>query len=140
MFNSCRENKTAGEKIEEGAKKVGEGVEEGAKKVGNDIEKGVKKAGDKIEDGAEKAGNDIKEGAKKVGDKVELKDVLFASANGNVKIGAPNIDGAVVTAEIVEQLRGEKIIVFKKKRRKDYRRKQGHRQDLTNLKIKEITL
>ena len=78
--------------------------------------------------------------AGEVGDKVELKDVLFASENGNVKIGAPNIDGAVVTAEIVEQLRGEKIIVFKKKRRKDYRRKQGHRQDLTNLKIKEITL
>jgi large subunit ribosomal protein L21 len=75
-----------------------------------------------------------------VGDKIELKDVLFASENGNVVIGSPRIEGAIVTAEIIEQFRGEKIIVFKKKRRKNYRRKTGHRQDLTNLKIKEITL
>ena len=76
----------------------------------------------------------------KAGDKVEINDVLFASENGKVKIGDPKIEGAVVKAEIVEQFRGEKIIVFKKKRRQNYRRKQGHRQELTNLKIKEIKL
>ena len=76
----------------------------------------------------------------KAGDNIEIGDVLFASENGKVKIGTPNIEGAVVKAEIVEQLRGEKIIVFKKKRRQNYRRKQGHRQELTNLKIKEIKL
>jgi large subunit ribosomal protein L21 len=75
-----------------------------------------------------------------VGDKIEFPNVLFASENGKIKLGTPVIEGAVVKAEIVEHLRGEKIIVFKKKRRKNYRRKQGHRQDLTNLKIKEITL
>ena len=76
----------------------------------------------------------------KAGANIEIGDVLFASENGKVKIGTPNIEGAVVKAEIVEQLRGEKIIVFKKKRRQNYRRKQGHRQELTNLKIKEIKL
>lgn len=76
----------------------------------------------------------------KVGDNVELSDILFTSDNGKVKIGTPKIEGAVVKAEIVKHFRGEKIIVFKKKRRKNYRRKQGHRQDLTDLKIKEILL
>ena len=75
-----------------------------------------------------------------VGDKVEIADVLFASDKGKVKIGAPIIEGASVKAEIVEHLRGEKLVIFKKKRRKNYRRKRGHRQELTNLKIQEITL
>jgi len=49
-FNSCREKKTPGEKIEEGVRKTGEGIEEGAEKIGDDIERGVEKTGDKIED------------------------------------------------------------------------------------------
>ena len=53
-------------------------------------------------------------------------------------IGAPLVDGATVTAELVEQARDKKIIIFKKKRRKNYRRKQGHRQDLSVLRITEI--
>jgi large subunit ribosomal protein L21 len=76
----------------------------------------------------------------KAGDQIEINDVLFASDGEKVKIGSPRIEGAVVKAEIVEQFKGEKIIVFKRKRRQSYRRKQGHRQLLTNLKIKEITL
>jgi len=74
------------------------------------------------------------------GDSVDFKDVVFVSNNGEVKIGSPKIEGASVKAEIVDQFRGEKIIVFKKHRRQNYRRKMGHRQSLTNLKIKEITL
>ena len=74
------------------------------------------------------------------GDKVEISNVLLSSENGKVKIGAPKIEGAVVKAEIVKQFKEKKVIVFKKKRRKDYRKKQGHRQNLTNIKIKEILL
>ena len=54
------------------------------------------------------------------------------------KTGSPTIAGALVAAEVIEQTRGDKIIVFKKKRRKNYRRKKGHRQELTALRITEI--
>jgi large subunit ribosomal protein L21 len=56
------------------------------------------------------------------------------------KVGRPKLDGAKVACEIVAQDRAKKIIVFKHKRRKDYRKKQGHRQDYTALKIKEILI
>ena len=73
------------------------------------------------------------------GDIVELGEVLLlGGADGGPKAGAPLITGAAVAAEVVEQGRGDKIIVFKKKRRKNYRRKKGHRQDLTLLRITEI--
>lgn len=72
------------------------------------------------------------------GASVELGEVLMLSDSGAVEIGAPLLKGAKVTAEVVEQTRGDKIIVFKKKRRKNYRRKKGHRQDLTVLKITAI--
>ena len=68
------------------------------------------------------------------GDTVELGEVLMAGG----KIGAPLLAGAKVLAEIVEQFRGDKVIVFKKKRRHNYRRKKGHRQYQTALKINEI--
>ncbi len=55
------------------------------------------------------------------------------------KVGTPTVAGASVTAKILQQPRGTKIIVFKKKRRKNYRRKRGHRQELTVLKIEEIS-
>lgn len=73
-----------------------------------------------------------------VGDSVELGKVLFASHGDSTKIGTPYIPEARVISEIVGQGRGEKVIVFKFRRRKKYRRKQGHRQALTRLLVKEI--
>lgn len=70
------------------------------------------------------------------GDKVELGEVLVAGD----KIGLPLISGAKVLAEIVDQFRGDKVIIFKKKRRHNYRRKKGHRQYHTSLKITDIKL
>ncbi|VAV90552.1 LSU ribosomal protein L21p [hydrothermal vent metagenome] len=72
------------------------------------------------------------------GEIIELNEVLMIGDGDKVEIGAPMIDGACVGAELVEQSRGKKIIIFKKKRRKGYRRRNGHRQDLTVLKITEI--
>ena len=73
------------------------------------------------------------------GDIVELGEVLLlGGAEGGPKAGAPLIAGALVAAEVVEQGRGDKIIVFKKKRRKGYRRTKGHRQLLTTIRITEI--
>jgi len=72
------------------------------------------------------------------GDKVTLDRVLLLGDEKSTKIGTPLINGVSVSAEIVEQTRGDKVIVFKKKRRKKYRRTQGHRQDLTVLKILSI--
>ncbi len=68
------------------------------------------------------------------GSTITLDEVLMVGD----KIGAPKVDGAAVTATVVEQTRGDKIIVFKKKRRQTYRRKNGHRQDLTVLRITDI--
>ena len=76
--------------------------------------------------------------AGKAGDKVQITDVLMVGGEGEPMIGAPLVEGATVTAELVDQTRGKKIIVFKKKRRKNYRRTQGHRQDLSVLRITEI--
>ncbi len=74
-----------------------------------------------------------------VGEQVALEPVLFIGGNGGeVKIGTPTLTDAKVTAEIVEQTLAKKIIVFKKKRRKGYSRRQGHRQRLTRLKILNI--
>src|SRR5215468_600323 len=71
------------------------------------------------------------------GDIVELGEVLLLGGD-SPKTGSPLIAGALVAAEVMEQKRGDKIIVFKKKRRANYRRKKGHRQDLTLLRITEI--
>ena len=68
------------------------------------------------------------------GDKVEIAEVLAAGS----KIGAPLLAGAKVLAEIVKQFRDDKVIIFKKKRRHNYRRKKGHRQYLTQIKITDI--
>jgi large subunit ribosomal protein L21 len=73
-----------------------------------------------------------------VGDKITVDQVLFIGGNGEVKIGTPTLPDAKVSAEIVNQGLAKKIIVFKKKRRKGYSRKRGHRQKLTTLKIVEI--
>lgn len=73
------------------------------------------------------------------GTQLQLSDVLAVGAGGELKLGAPTIAGASVTAEIVEQTRGPKLIIFKKRRRQNSRRKNGHRQDLTKLKIVAIS-
>jgi|SRR5579875_1343610 large subunit ribosomal protein L21 len=76
--------------------------------------------------------------AGEVGSQVSLDQVLALGGDGNPVIGTPLVSDAVVTAKIVGQPRGTKVIVFKKKRRKNYRRKRGHRQELTVLKIENI--
>jgi large subunit ribosomal protein L21 len=73
-----------------------------------------------------------------VGDPVEFSEVLLLSGDDDVSVGRPMIDGVTVRGEIVEQGRGKKLIVYKFKRRKDYRRKRGHRQDFTAVKISEV--
>lgn len=68
---------------------------------------------------------------------VSFTDVLAVN-NGSMVVGTPNVAGAVVTAEVVEQGKGPKVIIFKYKSKKDYRRKQGHRQPYTKVKITNI--
>ena len=68
------------------------------------------------------------------GDKVSLDEVLFVDG----KVGEPLVKGATVAAELVKQKRADKVVIFKKKRRQNYRRKKGHRQNLTVLKITDI--
>lgn len=72
------------------------------------------------------------------GDVVEISEVLMAGEGENVKFGAPVIEGAVVKAKILENKRGEKVVIIKKKRRKGYQRKQGHRQELSVIKVESI--
>lgn len=74
-----------------------------------------------------------------VGDTVDLSDVLMVVDGEEVKIGQPVLENAKVTAKIAEQGKDKKVIVFKKKRRKGYRLKKGHRQSYTALKIEEIS-
>ncbi len=72
------------------------------------------------------------------GEDVQFDEVLLLADDESVAVGRPLVDGAVVKGEILEQGRGEKLIVFKFKRRKNYRRKNGHRQALTTVKINEV--
>lgn len=73
-----------------------------------------------------------------VNDEVRLEDVLMFSDDNGVSIGTPNVAGHVVRATIVEQTKGEKIVVFKFKSKKRYRKTRGHRSQLTVLKVEEI--
>ena len=73
------------------------------------------------------------------GAEVVLDQVLLLDAGGAPKIGAPFVAGAKVTCQVLEHGRDKKIVVFKKKRRNDYKKKQGHRQEFTTLKITGIT-
>ena len=72
------------------------------------------------------------------GDAISFDNVLMLGTGADVTIGTPLVEGAIVAAELVEQTRAKKIIVFKKKRRQKYRRKAGHRQDLSVVRITEI--
>jgi large subunit ribosomal protein L21 len=76
--------------------------------------------------------------AGEAGSKVQLVEVMLINDNGKAKIGTPFIAGAKIDAEIVGQERSRKVIVFKKKRRQNYRRKNTHRQDYTILRITGI--
>ena len=73
-----------------------------------------------------------------VGATVALDDVLLIGEGDAVTVGTPAVGGASVVAEVLDQLRGPKTLVFKKKRRKGYRRRQGHRQAVTLLRVTEI--
>ena len=72
------------------------------------------------------------------GSSVELGNVLLMGEGNDLEVGAPSVSGARVAATIVEHVKGDKVIIFKKKRRKGYRKKQGHRQQYTKLLIDEI--
>lgn len=72
------------------------------------------------------------------GSVVEFDKVLLVDNNGSVTIGAPFISGAKVVAEVVSHVKGEKVLVFHKKRRKGYRKLNGHRQFFTELKVNEV--
>ena len=72
------------------------------------------------------------------GTELEFTDVLLTAANGHVRVGSPTLAGARVTAQIVRQGRAKKILVFKKKRRKNYRRRHGHRQHVTSVRVTAI--
>lgn len=76
----------------------------------------------------------------KPGETVKLDEVLLGADGDTIKVGAPMVSGASVSAEVVRHGRGEKIIIFKHKRRKNYRRKQGHRQGFTEVRVNEISL
>lgn len=73
------------------------------------------------------------------GAEFDLTDVLAVSANGELSLGQPTVEAAV-SAELVQHLRGQKVVVFKKKRRKGYAKKQGHRQELSRIRIQGISL
>ena len=74
----------------------------------------------------------------KEGTKVEFDNVLLIDNNGKVNVGAPAISGAKVTAKVLDHVKGDKVVVFKKKRRKGYRVKNGHRQAFTQIEIQSI--
>jgi large subunit ribosomal protein L21 len=76
--------------------------------------------------------------AAEAGSTVEFSEVLLVAGADEPRVGAPLVAGARVTAEVVEQGRGPKVIAFKKRRRKNSRRKRGHRQEQTTVRIKEI--
>ena len=76
----------------------------------------------------------------KEGDAISFAKVLLLDDNGSITLGAPAIEGASIEATVLRHLKGDKVIVFKKKRRKGYKVKNGHRQSLTQIQISGITL
>ncbi len=75
-----------------------------------------------------------------VGDSINIGDVLLVANGEDTVIGQPRVEGALVTVTVVDQFRGKKIIVYKYRQRTNYRRKQGHRQYYTRLRIDEISI
>jgi large subunit ribosomal protein L21 len=74
------------------------------------------------------------------GQQVTFDEVLVAGTDDGLKVGTPTVSGAAVTGEVVKHGKEKKVIIFKWKRRKNYRRKQGHRQDFTEVRVNEILL
>jgi large subunit ribosomal protein L21 len=74
------------------------------------------------------------------GSVISFGEVLMVANDGDIRIGRPFVEGAKVFGEIIDEVKGPKISIFKMKRRKGFRKKTGHRQSLTHLKIKEISL
>ena len=75
-----------------------------------------------------------------VGDQVELKDILMVSEEGEARFGNPYLANVVIKGEIVQENKGEKVLTYKMKRRKNYRRFKGHRQTYTYLRVNDISL
>ena len=75
-----------------------------------------------------------------VGDPVTLKEVLMVSQEGDIQVGTPLLANATVTGEIVQHIKGKKVLIFKMKRRKNYRRLRGHRQNYTYIKVNDISV
>jgi large subunit ribosomal protein L21 len=86
-------------------------------------------AGDKVE--IERLGVDV-------GQPVTFDRVLLVNRDGQLSVGAPVVEGAKVVADVLEHKRGDKVVIWKMKRRKGYHKKQGHRQELTVVQVKEI--
>ncbi|MCK5537267.1 MAG: 50S ribosomal protein L21 [Bacteroidales bacterium] len=72
------------------------------------------------------------------GASLEITDVLLVDNDGDIKVGKPNVEGAKVTAKVLGHVKGDKVIVFKKKRRKGYQKSNGHRQQFTQILIEDI--
>lgn len=72
------------------------------------------------------------------GASVDFENVLLIDEDGKVKVGAPAVSGAKVSAKVLSHLKGDKVLVFKKKRRKGYQKQNGHRQYLTQIQIEDI--
>jgi large subunit ribosomal protein L21 len=82
----------------------------------------------------------IEELAGELGDQVELKDVLMVSKEGETQFGSPHLTPVIIKGEIVQEGKGKKVLTYKMKRRKNYRRFKGHRQTYTYLKVNDILL
>lgn len=78
--------------------------------------------------------------AHEAGDSVEFNEVLLLDNDGAVSVGKPFVEGGSVTAKVLDHVKDDKIIVFHKKRRKGYRKKNGHRQQLSKIEIESITV
>lgn len=76
---------------------------------------------------------------KDIGEKIDIPRVLAVSTGEELRVGKPEIEDATVTAEVIDHIRGKKVVSFKQKRRKGYSRKIGHRQELTVIKVESIT-
>lgn len=72
------------------------------------------------------------------GDSVDFENVLLVDNDGKIAVGTPTVDGAKVSAKVLEHVKGDKVLVFKKKRRKGYKKLNGHRQQFTQIQIENI--
>ena len=72
------------------------------------------------------------------GSEISLENVLLVDNDGDIKVGKPNVENASVSAEVIEHVKDDKVLVFKKKRRKGYKKLQGHRQQLSEIEIQDI--